>query len=116
MGLRLPHEATAEASRPINRQAEDAPCRHFSKFPLKVARLIGTPNCPVLIDVRVDEDFDADPLLIPGSVQRDHRGLRMYADGNEQLEADLLLYDAFYRWCRGATDKIHTWPSPKKGA
>lgn len=35
MGLRSPHEATAEASRPINRQAEDAPCLHFSKFPPK---------------------------------------------------------------------------------
>jgi rhodanese-related sulfurtransferase len=41
---------------------------------------------------------------------------RMYADDNEQLEAGLLLYDAFYRWCRDATDETHNWPSPKKGA
>ncbi|WEX73959.1 sulfurtransferase/chromate resistance protein [Sinorhizobium numidicum] len=40
---------------------------------------------------------------------------RMYADDNEQLEAGLLLYDAFYRWCRDATDETHNWPSPKKG-
>jgi rhodanese-related sulfurtransferase len=32
-----------------------------------LSRLIGTPACPVLIDVRIDEDFDADPLLIPGA-------------------------------------------------
>ncbi|MBB6219378.1 chromate resistance protein ChrB domain-containing protein [Rhizobium leguminosarum] len=36
-------------------------------------RLIGTANCPVLIDVRIDEDFDADPRLIPGSRRQDFR-------------------------------------------
>ncbi len=30
-------------------------------------RLIGTPNCPVIIDVCIDEDFEADPRLIPGA-------------------------------------------------
>ena len=29
---------------------------------------------------------------------------RMYADDLEQLEAGMTLYDAFYRWCRDATD------------
>src|SRR4051794_29842135 len=38
----------------------------------KLARLIGTPRCPVLLDVRTDEDFEADPGLIPGSVRRSH--------------------------------------------
>ena len=37
----------------------------------KLNRLIGTPNCPVLIDVRDDEDFNAYPHLIPGSFRRD---------------------------------------------
>jgi hypothetical protein len=41
---------------------------------------------------------------------------RMYADDLEQLEAGMLLYDAFYRWCRDATDETHTWPSKKPGA
>jgi rhodanese-related sulfurtransferase len=36
----------------------------------KLARLIGTPRCPVLIDVQTDEDFAADPRLIPGAVRR----------------------------------------------
>lgn len=35
-----------------------------------LSRLIGTPDCPVLIDVRIDEDFDADPRFIPGSIRR----------------------------------------------
>lgn len=38
----------------------------------KLARLVGTPNCPALIDVRNDEDFALDPRLIPGSVRRSH--------------------------------------------
>jgi rhodanese-related sulfurtransferase len=36
----------------------------------QLARLIGTPDRPVLIDVRVDEDFAADPVLIPGAIRR----------------------------------------------
>ena len=38
----------------------------------KLARLIGTANRPALIDVRTDEDFAADPRLIPGAVRRRH--------------------------------------------
>ena len=38
---------------------------------------------------------------------------RMYADDLEQLEAGMLLYDAFYRWCRDATDETHNWPTNK---
>jgi rhodanese-related sulfurtransferase len=41
---------------------------------------------------------------------------RMYDDDLEQLEAGMLLYDAFYRWCRDATDETHNWPSKKPGA
>ena len=36
---------------------------------------------------------------------------RMYADDLVQLEAGLTLYDAFYRWCRDATDETHNWPA-----
>lgn len=38
---------------------------------------------------------------------------RMYDDDLEQLSAGLLLYDAFYRWCRDATRETHNWPSSK---
>lgn len=45
---------------------------------------------------------------------------RMYADDLAQLEAGMLLYDAFYRWCRDARDETHNWPShapkPARGA
>jgi rhodanese-related sulfurtransferase len=36
----------------------------------KLGRLIGTPKCPVLVDVQTDEDFAADPRLVPGSIRR----------------------------------------------
>ena len=38
--------------------------------PEKLARLVGTPNCPAIIDVRDEDDFAADPRLIPGSLRR----------------------------------------------
>ncbi|MEX3008611.1 chromate resistance protein ChrB domain-containing protein [Hoeflea sp. TYP-13] len=36
---------------------------------------------------------------------------RMYRDDLAQLDAGMLLYDAFYRWCRDATDEGHDWPA-----
>jgi hypothetical protein len=41
---------------------------------------------------------------------------RMYADDLAQLEAGMTIYDAFYRWCRDATEETHTWHSKKPGA
>jgi rhodanese-related sulfurtransferase len=45
----------------------------------KLARLIGTAKAPTLIDVRIDEDFAADPRLIPGAMRRSHRDLQDWA-------------------------------------
>ena len=47
--------------------------------PEKLARLIGRPDQPVLIDLRLDEDFSADPHLVPGAVRRSHRRLEEWA-------------------------------------
>lgn len=38
---------------------------------------------------------------------------RMFKHDLEQLDAGMLLYDAFYRWCRDASEETHNWPSPK---
>ena len=38
----------------------------------QLARLIGTPDAPTIVDVCLDEDFDADPRLIPGSFRHPH--------------------------------------------
>lgn len=36
----------------------------------KLHRLIGTPHCPRIVDVRTEEDFTLNPHLIPGSLRR----------------------------------------------
>lgn len=49
----------------------------FSEIsPAQLMRLIGTPDAPVLIDVSIDEDFDADPFLVPSAVRHPHTGIR----------------------------------------
>jgi hypothetical protein len=99
----------------------------------KLARLIGTASAPILIDVRTDEAFSADARFIPGALRRpaaaapraadtgrldlcpEAPGLlaaslglsRMYVNDLEQLKAGMLLYDAFYRWCRDAAGETH---------
>jgi rhodanese-related sulfurtransferase len=40
----------------------------YNEIPVStLARLVGTPDCPVLLDVRIDDDFGADPHLIPSA-------------------------------------------------
>lgn len=36
---------------------------------------------------------------------------RMFREDLPQLDAAMVLYDAFYRWCRDATDEAHNWPA-----
>ncbi len=40
--------------------------------PAQLNRLVGTPECPMLVDVCIDEDFSDDPYLIPGSFRHPH--------------------------------------------
>lgn len=35
-------------------------------------RLIGTPDCPQVVDICIDPDFEADPFLVPGSWRHPH--------------------------------------------
>ena len=56
----------------------------------------------------------ARPELAPeaaGLLAASLRLSRMYADDLAQLEAGLTLVDAFYRWCRDATDETRNWPA-----
>ncbi len=45
----------------------------------KLARLVGTPNCPAIIDVRDDDDFAADPRLLPASLRRGYADASRWA-------------------------------------
>ncbi len=40
--------------------------------PAQLLRLIGTPDCPVIVDLSTDPDFDEDPYLVPGAVRHSH--------------------------------------------
>ncbi len=42
-------------------------------------RLVGTPDCPVLIDICIDEDFGADPRFIPGAIRHPHTTIETLA-------------------------------------
>ncbi len=41
----------------------------------QLLRLIGTPECPVIVDISIDPDFAEDPYLIPGSFRHPHTDL-----------------------------------------
>jgi len=41
----------------------------------KLARIIGTPRAPLLLDVRSEEDLATDPRLLPGAFRVDDRAL-----------------------------------------
>lgn len=45
----------------------------------QLARLIGLPDGPTVIDVRIDQDFDADPRGLPGAIRRDFRQVASWA-------------------------------------
>jgi rhodanese-related sulfurtransferase len=36
---------------------------------------------------------------------------RLHGDDLAQLDAGMSLYDAFYMWCRDATEETHNWPA-----
>ena len=45
----------------------------------QLSRLIGTPDAPVVIDVRIDTDHAADARMLPASIRRDHRTVSSWA-------------------------------------
>jgi len=45
----------------------------------QLSRLIGLPQAPAIVDVRTEEDYRADPRLLPSSMRRDHRAISQWA-------------------------------------
>jgi rhodanese-related sulfurtransferase len=45
----------------------------------RLSRLVGLPDSPAIIDVRIDEDYAADPRMIPGSCRRPHDNVGTWA-------------------------------------
>lgn len=105
----------------------------------KLARLIGLPHCPMLIDIRIDEDFAADPRLIPGSLRRSHRnvaewgknlprdaivichkGLKL-SEGVAALlrhggKSAVILEGGFVRWQQMGLPLVNSAPIPPRGS
>ncbi len=48
----------------------------------RLSKLIGRPDCPVLIDVCTEPDFACDPRLVPGSVRRQHSDVEAWGPGH----------------------------------
>jgi rhodanese-related sulfurtransferase len=44
----------------------------------QLSRLVGVPDAPALVDVRDEDDYAADPRLIPGARRHDHRAIRSW--------------------------------------
>ena len=47
--------------------------------PSQLSRLIGTPDAPFIIDVRIDADHALDPRELPASIRRSHRDVATWA-------------------------------------
>lgn len=46
----------------------------------KLLRLIGTPACPAIVDVRTEDDFKKEPRVIPGASRRSHADVALWAE------------------------------------
>jgi rhodanese-related sulfurtransferase len=75
----------------------------------QLSRLIGLPDAPALIDVRVDNDYAADPRLLPGAARRDFRDVVSwaadYAPGSRAIvvcQEGLKLSQGVAAWLRHA--------------
>lgn len=49
---------------------------HTSISSDKLSRLIDAANAPTLVDVRIDEDYSAEPPIIRGAIRRSHRDIQ----------------------------------------
>lgn len=70
-------------------------------------RLIGTPDCPAIVDISIDPDHDDDPYLIPGSFRHPHTdiaGLTARLDGRRAVvlcQKGIKLSQGLVAWLRG---------------
>ena len=46
----------------------------------QLLRLIGLPDAPLVVDISIDPDFDADPFLIPGAFRHPHTDIQGLKD------------------------------------
>lgn len=72
----------------------------------KLLRLLGTPDCPAIVDISIDPDFADDPFLIPGSFRHPHTdvpGLIAQLDGRRAIitcQRGIKLSQGLVAWLR----------------
>ena len=77
---RRPREAAAESSRPHSQTREGDAMPSITEITVaQFSRLIGLPQTPAIVDVRIDDDYRADPRMLPGSVRRHDRTIEQWA-------------------------------------
>lgn len=76
-----------------------------------LVRLIATPDCPVLLDVRIDDGLSMIPNWSTGRLGASSDRSQIYRDDLEQLEVGMTVNDAYYRWVRDATGEGHDRPA-----
>src|SRR3546814_12495851 len=59
----------------------------------KLVRLVGIPSGPVVIDVRPEDEFATEPLLIPGTLRRAAADIGIWADAFRGRSAVLACRD-----------------------
>src|SRR5437762_8550275 len=90
---RSPHKAKCRSIASCSPNLEDATMSSPNTISIdKLSRLIGLPKCPHLIDVRTDEDFAADPRLIPGSRRRAFASVEGWASELDGQSAVLICH------------------------
>jgi hypothetical protein len=88
----------------------------------RLPRLLDTAAAPTLLNVRIDQDFSADPRLIPGALRRSHLNIHDWSSGLTGQSVVVVcrsargpLHDAFYRCCRDTTKECKTGQPARLG-
>src|SRR5262245_1331543 len=71
----------------------------------QLSRLVGLPQAPAIIDVRTDEDYRADPRLLPGSRRRDYRTISDWA-AEYQGKAAVVICQKGQKLSEGTADRL----------
>lgn len=73
----------------------------------QLRRPIRTPDCPLIVDISIDPDFDHDPHLIPGAFRHPHTdvdGLKALINGRDRIitcQQAIKLCQRLVAWVRG---------------
>ncbi|MEL6294799.1 MAG: chromate resistance protein ChrB domain-containing protein [Pseudomonadota bacterium] len=77
-------------------------------LPHQLMRMVGTPDAPQVVDIRIDRDFAEDPSLMPGSFRHLHTGIPGLLDrlasraGVVVCQRGLKLSQGLAAWLSGA--------------